>query len=330
MRIDALDVANPQAMEKLFADLAQRMPPLAGVMHAAMVLDDVIVANMDETRLVKVLRPKILGADNLDRLTRGRSLDYFVLFSSATAMIGNPGQAAYVAANGYLEGVARQRHSEGLPALAVSWGAIADVGVLARHSAIRDTLAHRAGVRGMKAKTALDLMAQALSYEGGPGGDSVVAIADMNWSAARANLTLLNSASYNWLAVDDQASEISSAAVIDLRSLTSRLGTDQARRAVADILVEEIARILRLPRENVSRTKPLAEIGLELADGGRTDAEVLRRASPWMPRSELPQAASMSETLRATSCPRAFVTTLPRLARIWRSGTWTIGRKSRL
>ena len=176
------------------------MPPLAGVMHAAMVLDDAIIANMDEERLLKVLRPKIAGAENLDRLTRALSLDYFVLFSSATAVIGNPGQGAYVAANGFLEGLARQRYLAGFPALAVSWGGIADVGVLARNGATRDALVHRAGVRGIKAQTALDLMAQALSADGGPGGDAVVVIADMDWSAARAHLPVLNSPTYSRLA----------------------------------------------------------------------------------------------------------------------------------
>src|SRR5208337_232162 len=101
--------------------------------HAAMVLDDAIVANLDEARLLNVLRPKIAGAENLDELTRGLALDYFVLFSSATTVIGNPGQGAYVAANGFLEGLARQRYSSGLPAIAISWGGIADVGVLAQN-----------------------------------------------------------------------------------------------------------------------------------------------------------------------------------------------------
>ena len=135
VRVASLDVADKHATEQFLADIARTMPPAAGVIHAAMVLDDAIVANMDEARLLKVLRPKIAGAENLDELTRGLELDYFILFSSATTIIGNPGQGAYVAANGFLEGLARQRRSERLPALAVAWGAIGDVGVLARHAA---------------------------------------------------------------------------------------------------------------------------------------------------------------------------------------------------
>jgi phthiocerol/phenolphthiocerol synthesis type-I polyketide synthase C len=263
VRVESLDIADREAAEELFADLALTTPSLAGVLHAAMVLDDAIIANMDEERLLKVLRPKIAGVENLDRLTRGLSLDYFVLFSSATAVIGNPGQGAYVAANGFLEGLARQRYLAGFPALAVSWGGIADVGVLARNGATRDALVHRAGVRGIKAQTALDLMAQALSVDGGPGGDAVVVIADMDWSAARARLPVLNSPTYSRLGGDEKAGDAPSQSAVDLRELAAKLGPDQARRAIADILVEEIARILRLPREDVSRTKPLAEIGLD-------------------------------------------------------------------
>src|SRR5271166_6139613 len=70
VHVASLDVADRRATERLLADLAQTMPPLAGVMHAAMVLDDAIAANLDEARLLNVLRPKITGAENLHKLTR--------------------------------------------------------------------------------------------------------------------------------------------------------------------------------------------------------------------------------------------------------------------
>jgi NAD(P)-dependent dehydrogenase (short-subunit alcohol dehydrogenase family)/acyl carrier protein len=263
VQVAPLDIADRRATELFLADLAQTMPPLAGVMHAAMLLDDAIVANLDEARLLKVLRPKIAGAENLDDLTRGLMLDYFILFSSATTVIGNPGQGAYVAANGYLEGLARQRRSIGLPALAVAWGAIGDVGVLARRGATREALAHRAGIKPMKARTALEMMALASAFEGGPSDDGAVVIADVNWSAARAHLHLLNSPSYNRLSGDANASDVASENVVDLRTLVARFGVEQARSAVADVLVDEIARILRLPRDDVGKTKPLAEIGVD-------------------------------------------------------------------
>ena len=107
-----------------------------------------------------------VGAEHLDAATRERQLDYFVLFSSATTFIGNPGQGAYVAANGFMEGLARRRKALGLPALAVAWGAIGDVGVLARNRAVMETLAGRVGVTPMDARRSLDLMAEALEGQG--------------------------------------------------------------------------------------------------------------------------------------------------------------------
>ena len=263
VRAEAVDIADGRAADVLFSALKRQMPPLAGVIHAAMVLDDAIVANVEERRLLEVLRPKIRGAENLERLTLDLDLDYFVLFSSVTTVIGNPGQGAYVAANGYLEGLARRRRSAGLPALAIAWGAIEDVGVLARPTATREAISARAGVKGMRARAALDLMAEALAFEGGPSGDGVVVIADMTWSASRSNLKGLTSPTYARLLNTPEPDETLSRADVDLRELIQRQPPESARRAVADIVIEELARILRLPREDVSRSKPLSEIGLD-------------------------------------------------------------------
>jgi NADPH:quinone reductase-like Zn-dependent oxidoreductase len=88
------------AVAQLFKQVKAAMPPVAGVLHAAMVLEDGLLTNLDRGHFERVLAPKVLGAENLDAVTRGMPLDYFVLFSSATTLMGNPGQANYVAANG--------------------------------------------------------------------------------------------------------------------------------------------------------------------------------------------------------------------------------------
>ena len=85
----------------------------------------------------------------------------------------------------------------------------------------------------------------------------------MNWPAARIHLPLINSPTYSRLPRAEGASAAETNAVVDLPDLLARLGPAQARREVSDILVEEIGRILRLPRDDVSRTKALTEIGLD-------------------------------------------------------------------
>ena len=276
VRAAACDVSDRKSVERLIAEIERSGPPLAGLIHGAMVLQDGVIANIDRAALDTVIRPKVLGAQHLDAVTRSRDLDYFVMFSSATTFIGNPGQGSYVAANGFMEGLARCRRRAGLPALAVAWGAIGDVGVLARKKAVMDTLAGRVGVTPMDARRCLDLMAETLSVQGASPDDSVVAIASMHWGKARERLATMRSPSYAALGSEQQA-ESGGTAVIHIPSLLKSSEPDDVRKVVSDAIVEDIARILRLPKDDISRVRQLSEIGLDSLMGVELGASLQER-----------------------------------------------------
>ncbi|ACK51645.1 Beta-ketoacyl synthase [Methylocella silvestris BL2] len=263
VHVAARDISNGWEAKALVQTIAKEMAPLGGVIHAAMVLDDALIVNLEAQQLRKVLAPKVAGAEHLDRLTRGVALDYFVLFSSATTVIGNPGQGAYVAANGFLEGLARQRRAAGLPALAVAWGGIEDVGLLARNHSLKDTLASRAGVKGMSARRALDLMSEALSRSSAGEDDAMLVIAEIDWATARTHLPLLSSPTYAELIREDEAAEADKREKIDVAALLLTRAPEDVRKTIVEVIVEEIAHILRLPLETLNRSKPLSEIGLD-------------------------------------------------------------------
>lgn len=94
------------------------LPPLAGIAFGPLVLQDVMLKNMDLQSMSMVLEPKVRGAQILhDRFsdpTSSNPLDFFVMFSSIVAVMGNPGQANYGAANAYLQALAQQRLTKGL------------------------------------------------------------------------------------------------------------------------------------------------------------------------------------------------------------------------
>ena len=105
--------------------------PLRGVVHAAGVLEDAVLARHDAARLARVLAPKLAGARHLAALTEGLALDFFVLFSAGAAWLGAAGQAHYAAANTALEAVAQGLRARGRPATVVAWGRWAGAGMAA-------------------------------------------------------------------------------------------------------------------------------------------------------------------------------------------------------
>ena len=136
------DVADRNQLAAVLESARQSLPSLAGVIHAAGVLDDGVLLMQNWGRFAKVMAPKVAGAWNLHRLTEALELDFFVLFSSMASMLGSPGQGNYAAANTFLDALAHFRRARGLPAVSINWGAWADVGMaaeLARRSPMQRT-----------------------------------------------------------------------------------------------------------------------------------------------------------------------------------------------
>ena len=126
------DVTREEEMQAVFTRIRDTLPPLKGIVHAAGIIDDGLLTQLEWDRFARVLAPKIAGAWILHRLSEGQSLDFFVLFSSAASVLGNTGQGSYAAANAFLDSLAHYRRSRGLPALSVNWGAWGGVGMAAR------------------------------------------------------------------------------------------------------------------------------------------------------------------------------------------------------
>ncbi|CAM5711442.1 Polyketide synthase OS=Streptomyces fumanus OX=67302 GN=GCM10018772_62400 PE=4 SV=1 [Streptomyces fumanus] len=144
--VEACDAADRDAL----AGVLERIPGrLAGVVHAAGVLDDGVVAGMSDDQLHTVLRAKVDSAVNLHELTRDLDLTAFVLFSSAASVFGTSGQANYAAANAFLDALAQQRRASGKPAISLGWGPWAQTSGMT--GIAEGTTAARALRRGVRA-----------------------------------------------------------------------------------------------------------------------------------------------------------------------------------
>ncbi|WP_447035731.1 SDR family NAD(P)-dependent oxidoreductase [Streptomyces sp. DSM 118878] len=122
------DLAEPGVAESLVRAALATGHPLRGVVHAAAVVEDATVANLSSALLEKVWRPKATGAWLLHHAMDGQDVDWWVTFSSAASLLGNPGQGAYAAANAWLDEFTSWRRAQGLPAVCVNWGPWAEVG----------------------------------------------------------------------------------------------------------------------------------------------------------------------------------------------------------
>ncbi|RLK61350.1 type I polyketide synthase [Actinokineospora cianjurensis] len=149
VRIHQADISDAAAV----AALLQEHGPLRGIVHAAGVLDDAILAQQSAQRFDAVLAPKVDGAWHLHQQATG--LDFFVAFSSVSAFIPTFASGAYAAANAFLDGLMAHRRAAGLPGAAIQWGPWSGIGMAATESHEKSGLRMLSPDRGARLAIAL-------------------------------------------------------------------------------------------------------------------------------------------------------------------------------
>ncbi len=255
------DISNAADVERVISAVNADAAPLRGVVHAAGVLDDGALIHQTWDRFVPVLAPKVSAGWLLHRRTRTLPLDFFALFSSASALLGSPGQANYAAANAFLDGLAHQRRAAGLPALAVDWGAWTEVGMAAALDERDQRRIAERGIGTITPEVGVAAFGAALTD-----GVAEVAVVPIDWSVLRANWPgpvppLLSDLVGDATAPGATATPAAEEAFVEA---LAKAAPEQRRAVLATLLQVQISRVLGLDAAStIDSQQGFTELGMD-------------------------------------------------------------------
>lgn len=286
----ACDVTQKSAIETLLSEIEAHLPPLKGVVHAATVFEDGLALNLTEAQIRQVFEPKMQGALYLHELTQALDLDLFVLFSSATTLFGNPGQSNYVAANLGLEALASLREQQGLTATCVRWGAIDDVGFLARNEKIKESLQSRMGGDALKSDVALSILEVQLQRQ-----ITLLGVMELDWSALNRFLPTADSPKFREVAAfaGDLDQDAEGRAYIE--HLMHTLSPEEFKTTLMDMLKTELSKILLISEDKIDTERSVYDMGFDSLMGVELMTAIDNRFGLQLPVMALSEASSLSK-----------------------------------
>ena len=154
-------------LEDVVSAIKRVARPLRGILQMSMVLRDENFLNMTLDQWNAATQPKIQGTWNLHNasVSENLQLDFFVLFSSLSGTIGQPGQANYASGNTFQDAFVQYRTNLGLPTSAIDIGAVADVGYIAENPQLLQKMA-ASGFQALKEQEVLDGIEVAMTRQG--------------------------------------------------------------------------------------------------------------------------------------------------------------------
>jgi myxalamid-type polyketide synthase MxaE and MxaD len=261
VHLASVDVADKGELSGFLDEFrAEGWPPIRGVVHAAGVLQDGLLVQLDAAALNTVLRPKVMGSWLLHRLLQDDPLDFFVLFSSAGSVLGQPGQGNYAAANAFLDALAHHRQAQGQPAMSINWGAWAGEGfadsVGGKRLAARLALL---GISSIAPKQALEVLGRLL----GQSATQVVAV-PVNWKQYR-EFYPEGGASPLLFELAREEAEVPRPAgrTSERRDALLAAAPAERRPLLQSYLSEQVARVLGLSPSKLDVLQPLSHLGLD-------------------------------------------------------------------
>ena len=260
----AADIADAEQVSHLLAQIDKAMPPLRGVFHGAAILDDAPILDLTPQRMAAVMQAKAVSAWHLHRLTQNHSLDFFVMCSSVSALIGNGRQANYAAANTFLDALAWHRKALGLPSTTINWGAI-NTGMAVDSEEVKKHLTLM-GMNTLPVKQALECWKflhdkKIIQY----------GLMDVSWSRWQ-EFEPTGGQSLRFLHLANMVA--GKTAATSLVKEISLLPPEARQAKLEDLLGELITKILRMPRNKINTQASLSQMGIDSLMAAELQAEI--------------------------------------------------------
>jgi acyl transferase domain-containing protein/NAD(P)-dependent dehydrogenase (short-subunit alcohol dehydrogenase family)/acyl carrier protein len=284
VKVASMDVTEIESLSNVLKTCEKTMPPLKGIIHSAMVLKDAFLQQQTQESFQEVLAPKIKGCWNLHKLSLEKSLDFFVLFSSISSIIGNPGQTNYSAANAFLDTFCHYRKRLGLPALTINWGAL-QTGVFTRNDKMAKHLESH-GIQALRTKTALEILELALQNK-----ETQLCAFAVNWEKLLNAMPPLRHSS----AFADFATSISQASSSIFLDSLNQLDEAARQHIVIEKIKELVVQSLKVNPVQLDAHIRLTELGVDSLMAMELEAVIEKQIGMKIPTIELMKGPTIAQ-----------------------------------
>ncbi|KAH6844487.1 polyketide synthase, partial [Chaetomium sp. MPI-CAGE-AT-0009] len=261
------DVTDQYQVRELMEDCQRDLPPVCGVIHAAMVLRDDLLENITAEDYYKVIGPKVYGAINLDEILDSLhiELDYFVVLSSAAGIIGSRGQGAYAAANTFLDSLMRYRVQRGMPGTSLDLTVVTGAGYLAENAERQEEIVRNFGNETINEDEVLALVSAAVRGIGPPQcltGLKLHLGSDGQWPYY-ANDGRFAHLKAECLAVAEKEGLVPKQAVSPGTAFRAAGSDEEAVQIAAQGIVQKLSEVLSIAVENLDAARNITSYGLD-------------------------------------------------------------------
>jgi acyl carrier protein len=291
VRVVQADIGSRDDVERLTAEIRSAGPPLKGLFHLAMLIDDAPLVSLTRDRIRNVMAPKAHGAWLLHESTLDFELDCFVMFSSVSSIFGNPAQGSYGAANAFLDSLAHHRRALGLPALTINWGVLGGEGYVARNKRVAEFLA-RQGTTELSPREVMTLLDSSLTA----GFAQIMAIR-VDWVKWRQSFRgMQQNPLLEKIFAAVEGHEVTGATG-DLRLKIESAAPEELEGIIGHAVRDAVGSVLRVKPDALRDDQPLTDLGLDSLMGVEIENSIESSLGVALPQASLIRARTIGQII---------------------------------